>query len=269
MEDHKCPGCGNMSPAQAKYCSWCGAALTTPAAPPERRFLGDYELMAYDNEPEEPELPPDHEIIIDRDAVPFPRARTRPRAGLVHLLLIALLVTLGIGAYAGVGIMAQRREVKAQEQARVLKLQQAAEAKAARDAYGRVWREFLILAQAQGESFQLNLTAWQNLEESRWMTDIFLGGLFAARIKRFQSSAEFTAMVNRQAKLRDQLSKLAEPPQGMAKLLTAAEELEKASRGIHDLFAGELAEGQAEETAQLLDRYTGLLAKAPELNDTE
>lgn len=269
MDEIKCASCGKTGPAQARFCSWCGSALTSPQAPPERKFLGDYEIMAYDNEPVEPETLQTDETIIDRDAQPFAPVRNGPRTALIHLLLVGLLVTLGIGAYAGVGILAQRREAKAVEQARALKLEQEAEAKAVRDAYAGIWREFLILAQAQGESFQVNLTGWEDLEGSRWMTDFFLGGMFDARISRFQSSEAFTAMVTRQARLKQQLTRLAEPPQGMGALLSAAEELEQASRGIHELFTGDLAEGQVDEAAELVTAYEKLLTKAPQLNDRD
>lgn len=261
MEETSCRACGERSSPEARFCSRCGQPLDPPAV--GRVFLGDYEIMAYDNEPIPPSIDWDNEDIIDRDQLPALRpVRSAARRWSIHLILMALLVILGVAAYGGVQALSARREAKAAEEVRQAQLRKEAEERALREAYLRNWSELIILAQAQSKAYAWHLDELRRIEDSRWLTKIFLGGIYESRIQKFQASDEMASLGRRQTDIENRLSALADPPKDLDDLLEHAQALSARSEGVYDLLIDEIAEETAAEIADALATYDDVLAKA-------
>lgn len=262
-----CPACSAENREGAKFCSECGQNLKGPdEGIRARKFLGAYEVAAYDH-PVANDLPASAaEEIFDRDAPRVLRKSTGSplRRGITHTILLAMMLFIGALSYFGIQAVADRRIDETAVLARQADLQKEAQAKAERDAYIRRYREFLILAQAQSGSFQANLEELQSVEGKRWLTHFFLGGLFDRMVVSFQDSEEVRAMAKRNQSMTDLSEGLSEPPKGLGTLEEKALRLKDLSGQISAAFSGEITEDTLSRIRGLLSDYDSALPRAQE-----
>lgn len=271
----KCQNCGTKNPPQAIYCLSCGGKLEEIQSQPGKQHitLGDYEVADYDNEPASyklSEIDP-AEPIIDRDSafLTAPVHLNAPKKLFVNLMLIGLLFLIGGLSAFGVNAVGKMRQNKESDLIRQVEIQKEAAVKARKEAYLKTYREFIILAQAQAEDFQTNLEELEGIESSRWLENIFLGGIFRGMIDKFTASDGFTAMVNRTRSLNNSLKALAEPPEEFDGLYTKAKSLVGAEQSISDVFTGELDETAAQSIRELLADYETSLREAEQVGGEE
>ena len=265
----KCESCGTLNPPSAKYCLDCGSKLseqTDPKGSPKRVVLGDYEVMDYDNEPDEytlPEIDQDGPVI-DRDT-PFVsdsldlKHLAKPARNLILFALLVLIATL---SYYGVNAVGKNRQDQKSEILRETALKEEERIKAEREGYLKKYREFIILSQAQFTDFETNLIELTKLESNRWLTKIFLGGLFDRMAENYRQTDTFTAMISRSAHLKDAVKALEDPPKGLDDLYSKAQAVYRAQGKVAAVFTGELTETTAEAVKENLDGYETSLKDA-------
>lgn len=267
----KCQICGTDNDSAAKYCFGCGGEIELPvkSTGKQRVTLGDYELSDYNNASDSlnlPEIDP-AEPIIDRDDIFRPDRFQPHRSGklFVNLMLIGLLVLIVSVSYFGVNALGKIRKNKEADLIRQVEVQKAADLTAKKDDYLRNYREFIILAQAQAQDINVNLKELSNIENSRWLKNIFLGGIFDGMIEKFTGTESYTAMVDRSKRLQDSLKKLADPPAELQTLYLKAQTLNKSGQSIIDIFTGELDETARTSIAELLTSFESNLREVEKI----
>lgn len=262
-----CQICGAQNPQSTKYCFRCGSEIEQPAKfnVAQRVSLGDYEVADYDN-PADLVLPDINleEPIFDRDEKFWPGKPTRRVSGgiFVNLMLIGLLFLIVTLSYFGVNAVAKIRQDKQIELVRQVEAQKDAVIKAQKEEYLKKYREFIILAQAQGQDFTVNLQELTKIEGSRWLKNIFLDGIFNGMIQRFTQTKSYTAMTNRSKNLSELLRALADPPPEFKPLYLKIQAVQKSGQAITDVFTGELDETAQESIKGLLPDFENQLADA-------
>lgn len=259
----KCRQCGSELMDGSKYCNFCGQTQEETLEPVSQRvFLGDYEVTAFDHEPEE--IPLSDGPILDRDhpLSAMKEAPTGRPARKEHLILLALLLMIiGLSAF-GVQIIASRRqsrEALAASQAAQLK---EAEIKEQRDAYLRKYRELLVLAQSQEVTLKTNLDELLRISNWSWLNNIFLDGFYDSMVNKFRDSETFKTMTNRNAAMGDVFTALEEPPAGLEKVKTHALKLRDQSRKITRAFSETMGETTISDIEGWLADFTKILENA-------
>lgn len=263
-----CQICGAHNPQSAKNCFSCGSELEQPSQPAAklRVSLGDYEVADYDNDPGDrwlQDIDPD-EPILDRDIQVWPQ-KLKPRAVggvFVNGMLIGLLFLIVTLSYFGINALGKIRQDRQTDLIRQVEVQEEEALKAQRAEYLKKYREFIILAQAQAQDFDINRQELARIETSRWLKNIFLDGIFSGMIDRFIGTKAYTAMIDRSAKLGDLIRSLNDPPAEFISLHQKIQMVHKTGQAITEVFTGELDETATDSIKGLLVDYETYLTEA-------
>lgn len=267
----QCPVCSMLCQDQDRFCSHCGYALTASAAGTGKRriTLGGYETAPYQNEPPAPlpEKVDETDLILDRDApgadsslFAFSALDQKPHQ--LHLLLAALLIAIGVISYLGVRQVSAQRSDQSQVLAQQAAAQQAADEKARQESYRRLYREYLIVAEAQGGAFYDTLEGLGRLQSKRWLNHVFMGGVFESMMDRFTKSDPYNTMEKRGDNLSERFRDLSGAPDGLAVLYEKAVPVDALAKSIRQEFTVPLDETAVPRITLLLQEYEETLEQA-------
>ena len=177
-------------------------------------------------------------------------------------MLIGLLFLIVTLSYFGINALGKIRQDRQTDLIRQVEVQEEEALKAQRAEYLKKYREFIILAQAQAQDFDINRQELARIETRRWLKNIFLDGIFSGMIDRFIGTKAYTAMIDRSAKLGDLIRSLNDPPAEFISLHQKIQMVHKTGQAITEVFTGELDEMATDSIKGLLVDYETYLTEA-------